>query len=111
MSQPQIRVLCIDDNEALLRALEVKISLEPGMACVGALSTADQLIDEAKRQRADVVLLDLEMPGRDSMQALAELSRECPGTRTIILSAFLRDEYIEAALAAGAWGYLSKGDT
>jgi DNA-binding NarL/FixJ family response regulator len=104
----RIRVLCVDDNQALADALEMKLAGEPDLECVGKLPTADGLTAHAAA--ADVVLLDIEMPGRDTFQALREMLAAHPGVRVIILSAHVRDEYVDTAVGAGVWGHLCKGD-
>jgi two-component system, NarL family, invasion response regulator UvrY len=109
MGEP-IRVLCVDDNQALADAMEMKLAVEPGMRCVGKLGSADELTKAVQHLDAQVVLLDIEMPGRDTFEALRELLERQPQVRVIILSAHVRDEYIDAAVGAGAWGYLCKGD-
>lgn len=104
------RVLCVDDNLMLSEALGMKLNAEDDIECVGRLPTADGLIPWFREHDADIILLDVEMPGRDPFEALRSLLEERPHVRTIILSAHLRDEYIDAAVAAGAWGYVCKGD-
>lgn len=81
------------------------------MEVVGSLQRADGLVDKVRETRADVVLLDIEMPGADPFEALAELRKQCPETRTIVLSAYVRDRYVDATVKAGGWGYLAKSDT
>lgn len=105
-----LRVLCVDDHEFLAEGLRSRIELERDLEFVGWLETADELVDAVKRLRADVVLLDIEMPGPDPFEMLADLSRRYPDVRTIMLSAYVRDHYIDTALKSGAWGYLSKSD-
>jgi DNA-binding NarL/FixJ family response regulator len=80
------------------------------MEFVGRLVSAEDLVNEAKRVRPDVILMDIEMPGPDPFEALEDLRRQCPSIRVIILSAYVRDHYIDAAVNAGAWGYLCKDD-
>lgn len=80
------------------------------MAVVGHLSRADGLVEQVRECGANVVLLDIEMPGPDPFEALGELRRQCPEVRTIILSAYVRDRYVDATVKAGAWGYLAKSD-
>ena len=106
-----IRVLCVDDHEFLVEGLRSRLGLEPDIEIVGWLDSADGLIAEARRTQADIVLLDIEMPGRDAFEVLADLRRQRPETRVIVLSAYVRDHYIDAAVKAGAWGYLSKSDS
>jgi DNA-binding NarL/FixJ family response regulator len=110
MNKKTIRILCVDDHAFLVEGLTARFALEPDFEIVGRLSTAANLIDEARRTKADVVLLDIEMPGPDAFDALAELRRVAEDVRVIILSAYIRDHYIDAAYKAGAWGYFCKGD-
>lgn len=105
-----IRVLCVDDHAFLVEGLQARLSLARDLEFVGRLPTADNLVNEAKRTNADVVLLDIEMPGPDPFEALDDLRRQCPRTRAIMLSAYIRDHYIDSAVNSGAWGYMSKND-
>lgn len=104
------RVLSVDDHAFLAEGLRARLALEPDMQVVGHLARADQMIDKVRELDVDVVLLDIEMPGRDPFLALAELRKASPRVRTIILSAYVRDRYVDATVKAGAWGYLAKSD-
>ncbi len=75
------------------------------------IESADTLLDEAQRTEADVILLDVEMPGRDPFEVVNDLRCRRPDARVIVLSAFVRDRYLDLAVKAGAWGYVSKSDT
>jgi len=110
LNKPPIRVLCVDDHAFLVEGLQARLSLAKDMEYVGRLSTAEGLVNECLRVRPDIVLLDIEMPGPDPFEAIEDLRRQCPNTRVIVLSAYVRDHYIDAAVSAGAWGYLSKHD-
>jgi DNA-binding NarL/FixJ family response regulator len=105
-----LRVLCVDDHAFLAEGLRTKISLQPDMEFAGWLPDATQLAHKARECRADVVTLDLDMPGPDPFEALDDLRRRCPEVRPIVLSAYVRDSYLDAAVSAGAWGYVSKND-
>lgn len=105
-----IRVLCVDDNEALIDALRIKLASEPDIEAVGFLPSADELIETAERLRPHVIVLDLDMPGRDPFSAIAELAERQPDSRVVILSGYVREDYIKRALDAGAWGYIAKGE-
>ena len=104
------RVLSVDDHAFLAEGLRARLALEPDMQVVGHLARADQMLDKVRELEVDVVLLDIEMPGRDPFLALAELRKASPRVRTIILSAYVRDRYVDATVKAGAWGYLAKSD-
>jgi DNA-binding NarL/FixJ family response regulator len=105
-----IRILCVDDHAFLVEGLWARFELEDDFECVGRLSTADDLAQKVRDTHPDIVLLDIEMPGADPFESLSELRRIFPDVRTIILSAYVRDHYIDSAYRAGAWGYFSKGD-
>jgi DNA-binding NarL/FixJ family response regulator len=105
-----IKILCVDDHAFLVEGLAARFAVEDDFALVGRLSTAENLPEEVRRTRAQIVLLDIEMPGPDPFDAIAELRRLNDSVRVIMLSAFIRDRYIESAYKAGAWGYFSKSD-
>lgn len=105
-----IRVLCVDDHATLVHGLQKQLEGTRDIEFVGRLGSAEDLVAEAKRTNAQVITLDIEMPGPDPFEAMEDLHRQCPNTRTIVLSAYVRDHYIDAAVNAGAWGYLCKND-
>jgi DNA-binding NarL/FixJ family response regulator len=105
-----IRILCVDDHAFLVEGLIARFALEQDFEIVGRLSTAANLADEVKRTGAHVVLLDIEMPGPDPFDAVTELRRRLEDVKVIMLSAYIRDHYIDAAYKAGAWGYFCKSD-
>lgn len=109
MDRRVIRVLCVDDTAMLAEALCQVVDMTEGMCCAGALLNADRLGDEAESRQADIVLLDLRMPGRDPLEALAELVGRLPQTRVIVFSGLLDAQTVDRAVAAGAWGCLEKG--
>lgn len=109
-SDRKIRVLSVDDHAFLAEGLRARLSMEPDMEVVGHSPDASALVERVRQLAVDVVLLDVEMPGPDPFEALADLRRLCPDVRTVILSAYVRDRYIDATVKAGAWGYLAKSD-
>ncbi|MCH7545765.1 MAG: response regulator transcription factor [Planctomycetes bacterium] len=106
-----IRVMCVDDHLFLIDGLKARFMTQSDLEFVGSLPTADDLVDEAMRLQADIVLVDIEMAGQDPFVSIDDLRRRYPDARAIILSAYVRDHYISAALKAGAWGYFSKSDS
>jgi DNA-binding NarL/FixJ family response regulator len=103
-----VRVLCVDDNFLVVDSLVARLGQEPWIVVAGTLSQADDITATVERARVDIVLLDVDMPGRDSFTALRELSQRHPHVRTIMLSGHVRHDLIDQAVACGAWGYLSK---
>jgi DNA-binding NarL/FixJ family response regulator len=107
---PSIRVVVVDD-QAMMRAAFRQILELHGIAVVGEGATADEGVDVAARTRPDVVLMDVRMPGRDGLDATAELAELVPETCVLVLTTFDHDEYLDRALRAGAAGFLLKNAT
>ena len=110
MSEKPIRVLCVDDNDFVAEAIRRKLLLESGFEWLGWLEDASGLLESARGMKPDVILLDIDMPGEDSFEALESLAANCPAIRVIMLSGHVRRELIDRAVEAGAWGYISKND-
>lgn len=105
-----VGVLCVEDNRHVADALRIKISGARGYVWKGWLPDADNLLPAVRALRPAVVLLDIDMPGRDPFDAMRELADACPESRPLILSGHVRRDLIDRALQAGAWGYVSKND-
>ena len=103
-------ILCVDDNRHVADALRVKIGQERTLEWLGWLPDATDLVAKVVAESPTIVLLDLDMPGRDPFEALAELSDIGTGTRTLVFSGHVRKELIDRAIEAGAWGYVSKSE-
>jgi DNA-binding NarL/FixJ family response regulator len=108
--QGSIGVLCVDDHEFLIQGLQSRFEQEADIEIVGTLTSADDLVETVECDRPTIVLLDIEMPGRDVFDALEELTDRCPSTRVILMSAFVRHGYLDLAMKSGARGYVSKRD-
>jgi two-component system, NarL family, response regulator DesR len=103
-----IRVLLAEDQAMVRGALASLLSLEGDIDVVAEVERGDAVVSAARSTRPDVVLLDIELPGMDGISAAAELARELPETRTLILTTFGRPGYLRRALAGGASGFLLK---
>jgi DNA-binding NarL/FixJ family response regulator len=85
------------------------LGTQPDFEIVGEVGTGTEAVERALVLRPDVVVLDLEMPGLDGVEATRRIGERAPGTRVVVFTAFDRDELILQALRAGAVGYLLKG--
>lgn len=103
-------MLVVDDNYLVGKSLRFHLERERDLTCAGVLSSASALVETVRNLAPDVVLLDIDMPGRSPFDALAEVAVRYPATRVVMLSGHVRSELINRALEAGAWGYLSKND-
>jgi two-component system response regulator DesR len=103
-----IRVLIAEDQAMVRGALASLLSLEGDIEVVAEVDRGDRVLAAVRRTRPDVALLDIEMPGGDGIAAAAELAREAPQTRSLILTTFGRPGYLRRALRSGASGFLLK---
>lgn len=106
----QVRILCVDDNEEILWALGMHFSHTEGFEVVGTLSTAVGLAAEVKKTNPDIIVLDIDMPGKSPLQAMQEVNKASTPPRTVVFSGHLRKELINQVMDAGAWGYVTKND-
>ncbi|MGN9790848.1 response regulator [Streptomyces sp. NPDC054847] len=106
-----IRVLLADDQTLLRSAFRVLVDSEPDMEVVGEAADGAQAVALARSERADVVLMDIRMPGTDGLSATREISAdpELSHVRIVMLTTFEVDEYVVQSLRAGASGFLGKG--
>jgi DNA-binding NarL/FixJ family response regulator len=106
-----IRVLLADDQALLRSAFRVLVDSEPDMEVVGEASDGAEAVRLAKEQRADVVLMDIRMPGTDGLAATRMISTDptLAHVRIVILTTFEVDDYVVRSLRAGASGFLGKG--
>ena len=105
---PVIRVLAVDDHPLALAGLQQLLGSLDEVVLVGAAASGDEALGMADEHEPDVVLMDLEMPGKDGIRATRELLARRPGTPVVVLTSFSDRERILAALDAGAVGYLLK---
>lgn len=106
-----IRVLLADDQALLRSAFRVLVDSESDMEVVGEASDGAEAVRLAKEQRADVVLMDIRMPGTDGLAATRLISADpsLAHVRVVILTTFEVDDYVVQSLRAGASGFLGKG--
>jgi DNA-binding NarL/FixJ family response regulator len=102
-----IRVLLADDQPLLRTGFRMILEAEPDIEVVGEAGDGESAVRLARRDRPDVVLMDIRMPVMDGVAATRELTRE-DGLRVLILTTFHLDEYVVEALRAGASGFLLK---
>ena len=107
-----IRVLLVDDQAVVRRALRVRFHLEPDLEVVGEASSGSEALSLAQTLTPDVVLMDLAMPGMDGIEATAALRRVVQQSVVVILSIYDDAQTRGRAQAAGAVAFVEKrGDT
>ncbi len=103
-----ITVLLAEDQRMVLGALSTLLGLEPDLDVVGTATDGDEALRLVQTLQPDVLLTDIEMPGRSGLDVAAEIRRRGLATRVVILTTFSRSGYLRRALDAGVGGYLLK---
>ncbi|WP_336651143.1 MULTISPECIES: response regulator transcription factor [unclassified Leucobacter] len=113
MSEAQIRVMLVDDQELIRTGFRLVLLAEPGIDVVAEAADGEAALAalaemEARGDRCDVVLMDVRMPGMNGIEATDRIVAEHPDTRVLVLTTFDLDEYATGAIQAGASGFLLK---
>jgi len=103
-----MRVLIADDHPIFRAGLKEALTKDPELKSVGEAEDGPKALALARKERWDVVVLDITMPGKDGLEVLQELRRERPNLPVLVLSAHPEDQLALRLLKAGAAGYLTK---
>lgn len=106
-----IQIMVVDDHHIVRQGLVALIATMPDMKVVAEAADGMQAIELHRRYRPDITLMDLRLPHKNGVEAIAQIRTEFPTARIIVLTTFDGDEDIYRALQAGAKGYLLKGMT
>jgi len=103
-----IRVLLVDDHAVVREGLRAFLELQEGIEVAGEAGDGQEAVEQARRLRPDVILMDLVMPRLDGVAAMRVLRESVIEARVIVLTSFLDDDKLLPALRLGAAGYLLK---
>lgn len=109
MTGSVVRVLVVDDHPLVRDGLRALLAADPNSELVGEAADSDSAIALARKLRPDVIVMDLQLPGTDGIDATKALTASLPGVAVLVLTMRSNDEALFAALRAGASGYLLKG--
>ena len=104
-----IRVLIADDHSLVRAAIRALLEQLPDIEVVAEASNGREALDHVRQHQPNIVLMDFAMPELSGVEAIRQLAKEFPKTRSIILSMHSDEEHVWQALQAGAAGYLVKG--
>ena len=108
MDEPGITIVLADDHQVVRSGLRLLLQGEEGMHVVGEVGDVDSALRMIEARRPDVLVLDLNMPGRKSLPAIPEVEGKSPGTRVVVLTMQDDPAWAREAMQAGAAGYVLK---
>jgi len=102
------RIILVDDHEVVRLGLKSLLERHPQFDIVGEAATAREALEQVSRQRPNVVLMDIRLPGMSGIDACEEITKNYPETKVIMLTSYAEDEMLFSAIRAGASGYVLK---
>jgi len=102
------RIIIVDDHEVVRLGLKSLLERHPQFDIVGEAATAREALEQVSRQRPDVVLMDIRLPGMSGIEACEEITKNYPETKVVMLTSYAEDEMLFSAIRAGASGYVLK---
>lgn len=105
---PLVRVSIVEDDCEVREGLSWLFGHSPGFKCLGSYESGEEALARLPRNPPDVILLDIQLPGRSGIDCLPDLKQQCPTTQISMLTVLEDDDLIFRSLAAGAMGYLLK---
>ncbi len=110
-STQSIGILIVDDQPEVRRALSRLLKMFPECFLAGEANDGQEALNLASQIKPDIVIMDVNMPGMDGLEATKQLRVVVPSTRVLILTQHDSPQAVDAAKGAGAYGYLVKSDS
>ncbi|WP_338554748.1 response regulator transcription factor [Paenibacillus sp. KS-LC4] len=104
----KIRLLLVDDHQIVLKGIAFFLSLQPDFEIVGEAANGQEAVEKAAELQPDLILMDLQMPVMDGIEASRIIAEQHPGIKVLVLTSFADRSHIVPALQAGAIGYMLK---
>ena len=104
-----IQVLIVDDQKMIREGLKALIKTEDDIDIIGVAENGEHAVKQVESLKPDVVLMDMEMPGMNGVEATKLIGQKFPDVKVLVLSTFDNQEYVSRSLSSGAMGYLLKG--
>lgn len=109
MAQQPLRVALVEDNKNIARSIRNLVDAEADMSMAGVFANSEEFLAAFMRMDLDVVLMDINLPGKSGIEAIREAKPQKPFVQFMVLTVYESPAYVFEALCAGATGYLVKG--
>ena len=107
----KIRVLITDDQAIVRKGIQALLATEPNIEVAGEAENGKDAIRQVEKLQPDVILMDLQMPEMDGIEAIGHITASRPNARILVLTSFATDDKVFPAIKAGALGYLLKNSS
>lgn len=102
------RILLVDDHDIVRLGLMTLLNDQPDMQVIAEASTSAEAVQAAEKFKPDVILMDIRLPGEGGIEATAQVTRQLPDCKVVMLTSFADDVLVVRAISAGAMGYVLK---
>jgi two-component system response regulator DevR len=103
-----LRIILVDDHEVVRIGLRTLLARHPQFRIIDEAASANEAVEKTLRLQADIVVMDIRLPGRSGIEACREITAKQSSTKVIMLTSYAEDEMLFDAIAAGASGYVLK---
>jgi DNA-binding NarL/FixJ family response regulator len=103
-----IKIFIVDDHTLIREGIKKILSQESDIKIVGEISNPFEVLDEIKKSKCDILILDLSMPGKSGLDVLKEIKLILPHVKVLIMTMLPEDQFAKRTLKAGAYGYITK---
>lgn len=103
-----LRIILVDDHEVVRLGLKSLLARQPQFNIIDEAATATEAVEKTLREKPDVVVMDIRLPGKSGIEACREITSKQPETKVIMLTSYAEDDLLFDAIAAGASGYVLK---